>query len=162
MEARIDIEIGVRPADERASAAQRDQAQAAEVEGWSTFDPRPWLDGRMGPAFGPITFEPGPADPAARDAATDDQAALRADIAESARSISDVLAAWRAAERALAGLAIGDPDIDRVHAELVGLRALHHRLFDARLVPESDEQRGLRLRMFASSMFNASPGQVTA
>ena len=44
----------------------------------------------------------------------------------------DVIAAWRAADRELASLTEDDPDWNRVHAEVVGLRALHHRLFDAR------------------------------
>jgi hypothetical protein len=47
--------------------------------------------------------------------------------------IHEVIAAWRAADRELAGLVEGDPDWNRIHAELVGLRALHHRLFDARM-----------------------------
>ena len=50
--------------------------------------------------------------------------------------IPAVIAAWRAADRELAGLAEGDPDWDRVHAELVGLRALHHRLFEARMAQD--------------------------
>jgi hypothetical protein len=49
------------------------------------------------------------------------------------KPICDVLNAWRAAERELASLVEGRPDWDRVHAELVGLRALHHRLFEARM-----------------------------
>jgi hypothetical protein len=48
-------------------------------------------------------------------------------------AICDVIATWRAADRRLAGLAMNSPERDRVHAELVGLRALHHRLFDARM-----------------------------
>ena len=55
--------------------------------------------------------------------------------------ICDVIVAWRAADRELAGLAEDDPEWNRVHAELVGLRALHHRLFEARMgeSPRGDE-----------------------
>jgi hypothetical protein len=44
--------------------------------------------------------------------------------------ICDVITAWRAAARELAELAATSPDRDRLHADLVGLRALHHHLFD--------------------------------
>jgi hypothetical protein len=47
--------------------------------------------------------------------------------------IDEVIAAWRAADRRLAGLEDSDPERNRVQAELVGLRALHHRLFDVQL-----------------------------
>ena len=50
---------------------------------------------------------------------------------DATRRICDVIAAWRAADRELAGLVEGDPGWARVHDELVGLRALHHRLFAA-------------------------------
>ena len=46
--------------------------------------------------------------------------------------IDDVIAAWRTADRELARLAEDDPEWEVVHAELVGLRALHHRLFEVR------------------------------
>jgi hypothetical protein len=48
-------------------------------------------------------------------------------------AICDVIATWRAADRRLAGLAMNSPERDGVQAELVGLRALHHRLFDAQI-----------------------------
>jgi hypothetical protein len=47
--------------------------------------------------------------------------------------IWDVLTAWRAAERELAGITLESPDWPRVHADLVGLRAAYHRLFNERL-----------------------------
>jgi hypothetical protein len=47
--------------------------------------------------------------------------------------IDEVIAAWRAADRQLAGLVDNDAERNRVQAELVGLRALHHRLFDVEL-----------------------------
>jgi hypothetical protein len=47
--------------------------------------------------------------------------------------IRDVILAWRAAERELAGLVEADPKRERVRAELVSLRAIHHRLFAARM-----------------------------
>jgi hypothetical protein len=55
--------------------------------------------------------------------------------------IDEVIAAWRAADRRLAGLEDSDPERNRVQAELVGLRALHHRLFDVKLFerPRGDE-----------------------
>lgn len=50
--------------------------------------------------------------------------------------IHRVIADWRAADRELAGLVEGDPEWNRVCAELIGLRALHHRLFEARLAQD--------------------------
>jgi hypothetical protein len=47
--------------------------------------------------------------------------------------ICDVIAAWRAAERRMTELVQDDPDRDRLQAELVGFRALHHGLFEARM-----------------------------
>ena len=48
-------------------------------------------------------------------------------------AICDVVAAWRTADRELAGLVENEPELNRVRAEIIGLRALHHRLFEARL-----------------------------
>ena len=158
MEARIEAQIGVRPADSALPTAGHERAAYDEVDGWTTFIPRPWLEGGTGPAFGPITFQRETADPADPGPTPDEERARRADAAESDRSISDVLAVWRAAERELAALADGDPEIGRVHAELVGLRALHHRLFDERIVPENEHERGLRLRMCSSSFTAPSRG----
>jgi hypothetical protein len=55
--------------------------------------------------------------------------------------IHDVISAWRAADRELAGLVEDDPERDRVQSELVVLRAVHHRLFAARMAasPTIDE-----------------------
>ena len=157
METAIDTEIGVRSAGPSLSAAELGNASPVVMDGWSAFDPRPWLEGLMDPA-GPVAFERELADLAV----TRDDEARRADTAESGRSISDVLAAWRAAERELAALAVGDPDMGRVHAELVGLRALHHRLFDARIGAEPDRQPTTRLRILSSSLFGAPAGGVPA
>jgi hypothetical protein len=52
---------------------------------------------------------------------------------ETTVGIWDVLTAWRAAERELAGITLESPDWPRVHADLVGLRATYHRLFHERL-----------------------------
>jgi hypothetical protein len=49
--------------------------------------------------------------------------------------IWDVLAAWRAAERSLAGTSVDSPDWPRMRADLIGLRAAYHRLFHERLGP---------------------------
>jgi hypothetical protein len=48
-------------------------------------------------------------------------------------AICDVVAAWRAADRELAGLIENEPEWNRVRAGIIGLRALHNRLFEARL-----------------------------
>jgi hypothetical protein len=47
--------------------------------------------------------------------------------------ICEVIAAWRVAERQIAEMVEDDPDRGRIQAELVGLRALHHELFEARM-----------------------------
>ncbi len=46
--------------------------------------------------------------------------------------IDEVLAAWRAADRALGLIAEGSPEWARVHATLVSLRASYHQLFAER------------------------------
>jgi hypothetical protein len=51
-------------------------------------------------------------------------------------SIQQVIAAWRAADRELALLVEGDLEWNRICAELIGLRALHHRLFEARMAQD--------------------------
>ena len=56
---------------------------------------------------------------------------------EAGVAICDVLAAWRAAERELAGLVAGDRRANLVEAEVCGLRDLHQRLFAARARPSS-------------------------
>lgn len=66
-----------------------------------------------------------------------------APVAEAERSagglrIWDVLAAWRAAERELADTPLESTDWPRVHADLVGLRAAYHRLFQERLNSTND------------------------
>lgn len=62
---------------------------------------------------------------------------LRTSLVVETPHLWDVLAAWRAADRELAGLAVDDSDWNRVHAEMVGLRELHHRLFAARLAQDA-------------------------
>jgi hypothetical protein len=47
--------------------------------------------------------------------------------------IWEVLAAWRAAEREMSSISDDSPEWPRVHAELVGLRAAYHRLFQERM-----------------------------
>ena len=47
--------------------------------------------------------------------------------------ICDVIVAWRAAERELAAWSESDPEWRVAEADIVWLRALHHRLFDAKL-----------------------------
>ena len=63
----------------------------------------------------------------------------------------EIIAAWRAADRELALLAEDDPDWNRVHAEVVGLRALHHRRFDARLDQERVRSEALVTRIAAAA-----------
>jgi hypothetical protein len=58
------------------------------------------------------------------------------------QQIFAVVNAWRAAERVLDGLVVDSPPWNRVHAELVGLRALHHRLFDARVAAAAGHGEG--------------------
>jgi hypothetical protein len=62
-----------------------------------------------------------------------DVPSLPASSRDEAQPIFAVVSAWRAAQRALDGLTESSPSWNRVHAEVVGLRALHHRLFEARL-----------------------------
>ena len=64
----------------------------------------------------------------------------QADARDETPHLWDVIAAWRAADRELAAMTQDDPDWNRVHAELVGLRALHHRLFDARARHETSRR----------------------
>ena len=49
--------------------------------------------------------------------------------------IWDVLASWRCAERRLAATTLDSRDWPRLHADLLGLRAAYHRLFNERLRP---------------------------
>jgi hypothetical protein len=58
------------------------------------------------------------------------------------QTVFAVVTAWRAAQRTLDRLAEGSPEWNDVHAELVGLRALHHRLFDARLLADAGHGDG--------------------
>lgn len=108
-----------------------------DIDRWTSLDADPWHDDRSRPVPEPVELRPLPDDatPAASSAQILPRAARPA-TDETAPAICDVLAAWRAAERELAGLAQGDPDWNRVHAEFVGLRALHHRLFAARMARE--------------------------
>lgn len=48
-------------------------------------------------------------------------------------NIYEILTAWRAADRALAGLEEDAPEWARVHARLVSLRASYHQLFAERV-----------------------------
>jgi hypothetical protein len=58
------------------------------------------------------------------------------------QTIFAVVTAWRTAQRALDGLAESSPSWNRLHAEVVGLRALHHRLFEARLAAAAGRGEG--------------------
>jgi hypothetical protein len=49
-----------------------------------------------------------------------------------ALTIGDVLRLWRAAERVLDSSDVGSPEYETARADVTELRALHHRLFDAR------------------------------
>jgi hypothetical protein len=61
-----------------------------------------------------------------------DESGIRLKLADLASpAISDVVAAWRAADRELAGLVENEPEWNRVRAEIIGLRTLHDRLFEA-------------------------------
>ena len=55
--------------------------------------------------------------------------------------IWDVLASWRAAERELARATLDSPELPRIHADLVGLRAAYHRLFREQMSPTSQVLR---------------------
>lgn len=94
-------------------------------------EPEPWivLDARVWPGAGPSLHDTIPvASPGTLPLST---GSLEPEHATP--RICDVIAAWRAAERRIAELVEGDPDRDRLQAELVGLRALHHGLFEARM-----------------------------
>lgn len=106
----------------------------SEIDRWVDLDTDAEHDNRSRRVFEPARLRPLPdlAVPTARPAAMRSGAAILA-ADEATFAICVVLEAWRAAERELVSLAERDADWRRVHAELVGLRALHHRLFDARM-----------------------------
>jgi hypothetical protein len=103
------------------------EGQASATDQWSALDADVWpFDRDHGPR--PLSDEADPAPPAMgrprnRSAALD----------RALPAICDVVAAWRAAERDLAGLVENEPDWNRVRAEIIGMRALHQRLYEARL-----------------------------
>jgi hypothetical protein len=100
----------------------------AEISQWTVLDAHLWPFDRdhgsksssgevaRGPNLAPIRMRTG-----------------LTDTHDSSPAICDVVAAWRTADRELAGLVENEPEWNRVRAEIIGLRALHHRLFEARL-----------------------------
>lgn len=78
-------------------------------------------------------------------------------------AICDVVAAWRTADRELAGLVENEPERNRVRAEIIGLRALHHRLFDERLSSRPGDGDATRLRAIsrgASTVIREGTDQI--
>jgi hypothetical protein len=71
--------------------------------------------------------------------------------------IHQVIAAWRAADRELAGLVEGDPEWNRIHAELIGLRALHHLLFEARMAASPTDGESSARSEFALMTWGSAP-----
>ena len=99
----------------------------AEISQWSVLDEHLWpFDRDQGtkPASDGAVLGPNsaPFEPSTRLAVSDG----------SSPAICDVVNAWRAADRELAGLVENQPEWNRVRAEIIGLRALHNRLFEAR------------------------------
>ena len=100
----------------------------AEISQWTVLDGHQWpfdRDRRTEPEWDEPVPRPSsvPLGPRPRLAVND----------RISPAICDVVAAWRAADRELAGLVEDEPEWNRVRAEIIGLRALHHRLFEARL-----------------------------
>ena len=100
---------------------------ASEIERWIALDVGAWPFGRDHEANpvsdGAIAAPPPPIRPRTRLIESDGVSL----------AICDVVEAWRAAERELAGLVENEPEWNRVTAEIIGVRALHQRLFEARL-----------------------------
>jgi hypothetical protein len=92
------------------------------IEPWIVLDAGIW-PGKSHPP-GDSVPRPGPAPAEPRTGLLE--------LEDATPRIDEVIAAWRIADRQLARLAEDDPEWEGVHAELVGLRALHHRLFEAR------------------------------
>jgi hypothetical protein len=99
----------------------------SEIDAWIVLDSGIW----PGASPAPQDALPAPAQPPTGSFEHED----------ATPPICDVIAAWRAADRELAGLVEGNAEWNRVHAEMLGLRALHHRLFEARMAefPTSDK-----------------------
>jgi len=102
----------------------------ATVDGSPTeLDPWIELDAGVWPSAGPsprdaIPFvSPGPDEPSTGPL----------EPGHGTPRICDVIAAWRVAARQMAEMVQDDPDRDRVQADVIGLRALHHELFEARM-----------------------------
>jgi len=95
-------------------------AAPAQRRGWASFDGElePWTQ-----ALPPLTLLP--------------QVVTRIDPEHPHVDLKiwDVLASWRSAERELAATTLDSPEWTRLHADLVGLRAAYHRLFNERLRP---------------------------
>ena len=100
----------------------------AEIDRWILLDVPKWPFGRdhgSKPASDDDVAAPNPASIRPRTRLTDSHG--------NSPAICDVVAAWRTADRELTGLVENEPEWNRVRAEIIGLRALHHRLFEARL-----------------------------
>jgi hypothetical protein len=108
-------------------AAQLD-GSIAEIDRWIVLDAQVWpFDRDLGSK--PASDE---AVPAPNSAPIRPRTRL-AHSHGASPAICDVVAAWRAAERDLADLVENEPAWNRVRAEIIGLRALHHLLFEGRV-----------------------------
>lgn len=109
----------------------------SRIDQWISLDADTWHHDRSSRRPEPVKSRPSPyeAVPTSSPTAARPRTALGASVEDASPAICDVLAAWRAAERELVDLDENDPEWSRVHAEFVGLRALHHRLFEARMGP---------------------------
>jgi hypothetical protein len=124
-----------------------DDAPTSSADSWLVLFERP----RRRPADG--------ADPDLRSTS------VPVTAADAALRLCDVIAAWRAADRELAGLTDADPEWSRVHAELVGLRALHHRLFDMRAEHRTPDREWTSVRyveLARAWLMSTAPRPVTA
>lgn len=94
-----------------------------ELDSWIELDASVWPGASRSPRDGIPFVSPGPDQPSTGSL----------EPAHGTARICDVIAAWRVAERQIAEMVEDDPDRGRVQADLVGLRALHHGLFEARM-----------------------------
>ena len=100
----------------------------AEISQWTSLDAHVWpFDRDQGSkqSSDEAVAAPNPASIRPRTRLTDSHG--------NSPAICEVVAAWRTADRELAGLVENEPEWNRVRAEIIALRALHHRLFEARL-----------------------------
>src|SRR5690349_17584751 len=134
----VALRTGDRPG--RPQAAERDELD----DGWAEIrlpPPRPTVVPSepglpAGAQSAPVRPAPSPSRPSERPAGP------AADPLASSARIADVIALWRAEERALAGPPEGTPDWVRHRARLLELKAEHRALFHERLQAIEHDAKG--------------------